>query len=125
MIRPIRRPDVPNPCPFSFILILRCRRLYQHWTAKYGETQLHFRAVLDVLFPGYDKAFQKVCNRTSLELLSRFPTPAELLAADREKVLNCSLATVKAKFGTKQSYCSCSRSLDTAYPIFMELKLKR
>ncbi len=63
-----------------------CRQ-YQHWTALYGETQLHFRAVLDLLFPGYDKAFQKVCTRTSLELLSRFPTPAELLAADPEEVL--------------------------------------
>lgn len=64
-----------------------CRQ-YQHWTALYGQTQLHFRAVLDLLFPGYDRAFQKVCNRTSLELLSRFPTPAELLSADPEEVLN-------------------------------------
>ena len=68
-----------------------CRQ-YQHWTALYGETQLHFRAVLDLLFPGYDKAFQKVCNRTSLELLSRFPTPAELLAAGPEEVLKLLLS---------------------------------
>lgn len=73
-----------------------CRQ-YQHWTALYGQTQLHFRAVLDLLFPGYDRAFQKVCNRTSLELLSRFPTPAELLSADPEEVLNLLLSNSRGR----------------------------
>lgn len=68
-----------------------CRQ-YHHWAALYGETQLHFHAVPNLLFPGYDKAFHKVCNCTSLELLSHFSTPSELLAADREEVLELLLA---------------------------------
>ncbi|OAB38586.1 transposase [Paenibacillus macquariensis subsp. defensor] len=73
-----------------------CRQ-YQHWTGLYGETQLHFRAVLGLLFPGYDKAFHKVCNRTSLELLSRYPTPKELLDADHEEVITLLLSNRRGR----------------------------
>lgn len=44
-------------------------------------------AVLDLLFPGYDGVFQNICNAASLELLSRFPTPNSILAADREELI--------------------------------------
>ncbi|MNJ63717.1 Transposase [compost metagenome] len=60
-------PQVELSDPVQKLRVI-CRQ-YQHWTGLYGEAQLHFRAVLDLLFPGYDKAFHKVCNRTSLELL--------------------------------------------------------
>ncbi|SMF79036.1 Transposase [Paenibacillus uliginis N3/975] len=73
-----------------------CRQS-QHWMGLYGETQLHFRAVLDLLFPGYDKAFHKVCNRTSLELLSRFPTPSELLAAEHEEIITLLLSNRRGR----------------------------
>lgn len=63
-----------------------CRQ-YQHWTKLFREVQQHFRAVLDLLFPGYDGVFQNICNAASLELLSRFPTPNSILAADREELI--------------------------------------
>jgi len=73
----------------SKILELRalCRQHYQ-CTALYGSVQVHFRSVLDlVLFPGYDKSFQNLCNPTSLQLLSTFPSPKTLLEANPEDVL--------------------------------------
>jgi transposase len=53
----------------------------------YGNVQLHFRSVLDLVFPGYDKAFQNLCNPTSLQLLSTFPSPQALLKANQEEIL--------------------------------------
>lgn len=50
-----------------------CRQ-YNHWKGLYGEVQLHFRSVLDLLFPGYDKVFHKICNPTSLRLLAAYST---------------------------------------------------
>jgi transposase len=70
------------------ILELRalCRQHYQCMDL-YGSVQLHFRSVLDLVFPGYDKAFQNLCNPTSLQLLSTFPTPQALLEASQEDIL--------------------------------------
>lgn len=63
-----------------------CRQYYQ-WSDLFGDVQTHFRTVLDLLFPGYDKVFHKVYNAASLELLSTFPTPQEVLAADPNELL--------------------------------------
>ncbi|MFC4777288.1 transposase [Paenibacillus sp. GCM10023252] len=63
-----------------------CRQHYQCMSL-YGTVQLQFRSVLDLVFPGYDKAFQNVCNTVSLQLLSTFPTPQFLLNASKEDVL--------------------------------------
>jgi len=49
--------------------------------------QVHFRSVLDLVFPGYDKAFHNLCNPTSLQLLSTFPSPKSLLEANPEDLL--------------------------------------
>lgn len=46
-----------------------------------------FRSILDLAFPGYDKAFQNIFNPSSLQLLSKFPSPSALLHADKEEVL--------------------------------------
>jgi transposase len=88
-------PEVELSDPVQQLRVI-CRQ-YQHWTGLYGETQLHFRAILDLIFPGYDKAFHKVCNRTSLELLSRYPTPKELLDADHEEVITLLLSNRKGR----------------------------
>ncbi len=88
-------PQVELSDPVQRLRVI-CRQ-YQHWTGLYGEAQLHFRAVLDLLFPGYDKAFHKVCNRTSLELLSRYPTPQELLDADHEEIIKVLLSNRRGR----------------------------
>ncbi|WP_245699682.1 IS110 family transposase [Paenibacillus glacialis] len=89
------QPQIELSDPVQQLRVI-CRQ-YQHWTGLYGETQLHFRAVLDLLFPGYDKAFHKVCNRTSLELLSRYPTPKELLDADHEEIISVLLSNRRGR----------------------------
>ncbi|MNO88964.1 Transposase IS116/IS110/IS902 family protein [compost metagenome] len=88
-------PQVELSDPVQQLRVI-CRQ-YQHWTGLYGEAQLHFRAVLDLLFPGYDKAFHKVCNRTSLELLSRYPTPKELLDAEHEEIIKVLLSNRRGR----------------------------
>ncbi|WP_157891889.1 hypothetical protein [Paenibacillus crassostreae] len=50
-----------------------------------------------LLFPGYDKAFHKVCNPTSLELLSRYPSPKELLDADHVEIITVLLSNRKGR----------------------------
>lgn len=61
-----------------------CRQL-DHWNEG---ARIQFRTVLDLLFPGYDKLFQKVCSPTSLRLLSQFPTPQAVLSASHEELLS-------------------------------------
>jgi len=63
-----------------------CRQYYQ-WSDLFGDVQTHFRTILDLIFPGYDKVFHKVYNAASLELLASFPTPQEVLTANRNVLL--------------------------------------
>jgi transposase len=85
------------------ILNLRalCRQHVQ-MTELYGRVQLHFRSVLDLVFPGYDRAFQNICNSTSLELLSQFPSPEALLSADPEMVLGILLHNRRGRAWNEQ-----------------------
>lgn len=79
----------PIQIPDSSVSELRalCRQHYQ-LTSLYGDVQLHFRSVLDLLFPGYERSFQNICNPTSLELLSHYSSPQDLIAADQNHVLS-------------------------------------
>lgn len=79
----------PIQIPDSVVSELRalCRQYYQ-FNSLYGDVQRHFRSVLDLLFPRYDRVFQNICNPTSLELLSHYPSPKDVLAADQEHVLS-------------------------------------
>jgi transposase len=63
-----------------------CRQYYQ-WSDLFGEVQTHFRTVIDLLFPEYDKVFHKDYNAASHELLSTFPTPQEVLTANPDELL--------------------------------------
>lgn len=49
--------------------------------------QLHYRAVLGLLFPSFGKAFAKIASPTALRLLSAFPTPKDILEADPDVLL--------------------------------------
>lgn len=62
-------------------------RQYDHICELFAETQLHFRAVLDVLFPGFDQVFRRICSPSALRLLSAYPTPQDILQADREVLI--------------------------------------
>ncbi|WP_040952710.1 IS110 family transposase [Gorillibacterium massiliense] len=63
-----------------------CRQ-YVNWTNLYSEVQLQFRSILDLVFPGYEKAFQNLFNPTSLQLIAAYPTPGDFLSADQDDVL--------------------------------------
>lgn len=78
-----------------------CRQHVQI-TELYGSVQLHFRSVLDLVFPGYDQAFQNICNPTSLELLSLFPSSEALLHADPEEVLRILLHNRRGRAWNEQ-----------------------
>jgi transposase len=72
-------------------IILELRNLCrQHigFSKLYTQTQLRFRSILDLLFPNYDQVFSDLCGKTSLDLLSRFPTPQSISTADREDLLS-------------------------------------
>ena len=78
-----------------------CRQHVQ-WTALYTDVQLHFRAVLDLAFPGYDQAFQNICNPTSLQLLLRFPSPDDLLRAGTEDIMQILLSNRRGRQWNEQ-----------------------
>jgi transposase len=63
-----------------------CRQ-HDALTNLYAETQLHFQAVLDLLFPGYDKVFSKTCCLSSLRILENYPSPKDVLDANREDLI--------------------------------------
>ena len=75
----------PHPQKTLELRVL-CRQYYQ-WSDLFSDVKTHFRTTLDLLFPGYDKVFHKVHNVASLELLSAFPTPQDVLEADRNELL--------------------------------------
>lgn len=64
-----------------------CRQ-HSNWTKLLSELQLQFRSILDLAFPGYDKAFQNIFNPTSLQLLTSFPSPSALITTDQEEVID-------------------------------------
>jgi transposase len=63
-----------------------CRQ-HAQWRALLSEVQLQFRSILDLAFPGYDRAFQNIFNPASTQLLTRFPSPLALRSADKEVVI--------------------------------------
>jgi transposase len=93
-----------------------CRQYYQ-WSDLFGDLHTHFRTVLDLLFPGHDMVFHKIHNAASLELLSNFPTPQDVLAADRTGLtyFGFSNKTAEVKLGTNRKSIICSQLLEKAY----------
>ena len=66
-------------------------RQHRHLNDLFTNVQLHFQAVLDLIFPGYDQLFSHTCCSTSLRILSAFPTPHAVLAADPEQLFDLML----------------------------------
>lgn len=80
-----------------------CRQ-YSNWMASLGEIQLQFRTILELAFPGYDKAFQNIFNPSSLQLLARFHSPFALLAADKEEVLKILIHNRRGRIWNEDKY---------------------
>ena len=79
------------PLDDSFSELRTLTRQHHHLNGLYTDVQLHFQAVLDLIFPGYDHLFRHTCCGTSLRILTTFPTPDAVLAADPEQLLTLML----------------------------------
>lgn len=83
----LQRPVVHIPMKPEVVELQCLCRQADSLNAMYTETQLHFQTILDLLFPSYSQVFSKLHCPSSLFLLSMFPSPKDVLAADREDVL--------------------------------------
>ncbi len=74
---------LPTKLPDSIVANLRnlCRN-YEGFNILYTEAVLRFRSILDMAFPNYDKLFSSVCSKVSLNFLSSFKTPQDVLNAN-------------------------------------------
>ncbi|MGF7060787.1 transposase [Brassicibacter mesophilus] len=79
---------VPAKLPDSIISNLRtaCRH-YEGFNFLYTEAILRLRSILDVVFPNYDKLFSSVSSKISLNFLSNFNTPEDVLNANFEELV--------------------------------------
>jgi len=62
-----------------------CRN-YEGINETYRELQLKFHSIVDLIFPRYDTVFYKLCTRTSLKILYNFPTPDDILNANKKEL---------------------------------------
>jgi transposase len=60
------------------------------------------KSVLQVVFPEYEKLFQKVCGPTSRALLRAFPGPGDLRAAPKRQVLKVLRDASRNHLGERQ-----------------------
>jgi len=62
-----------------------CRN-YEGINETFRELQLKFHSIVDLIFPRYDTVFYKLCSRTSLEIIYKFPTPNAILNANKKNL---------------------------------------
>jgi len=60
-------------------------------------------ALLDPVFPEYEKLFSDTFGASSMELLSQYTTPEELLAVDSKKLAGLLATTSHGRFGTTKA----------------------
>ncbi|MGF7059941.1 IS110 family transposase [Brassicibacter mesophilus] len=79
---------MPTKLPDSITSNLRtaCRH-YEGFNILYTEAILRLRSILDVVFPNYDKLFSSVSSKISLNFLSNFNTPENVLNANFEELV--------------------------------------
>jgi len=80
-----------------------CRQ-HSNWTKLLSEVQLQFRSILNLAFPGYDKAFQNIFNPTSLLLLTSFPSPSALISTDKEEVIDILMQNRRGRTWNEEKY---------------------
>lgn len=72
-------------------VVSEIRNLSRQWdgiNTQYAETQVRFRCIIDQVFPKLDKVFYEIACPTALSLISNFPTPKDILSADKEAIIN-------------------------------------
>lgn len=89
---------IPTKLPQSNIINLRdtCRQ-YEGFNILYTETFLRLRTILDLVFPNYDKLFSSVSSKVSLNFLTNFQTPQDVLNANFEALVESLRVTTRTK----------------------------
>lgn len=88
----------PAKLPDDIIINLRniCRQ-YEGFNILYTEAVLRLRSILDVVFPNYDKLFSSVSSKISLNFLSKFKTPEDVLNADFNDLVSALIVRGRSK----------------------------
>lgn len=78
---------IPSKISNTVLDLRNLCRQYEGFNTLYTEAQLRFRSTLDLVFPNYDKVFSHLCCKTSLTLISNFPTPKAVLTAPKADLI--------------------------------------
>lgn len=62
-------------------------RTLSHLTEQRVDLSNQLRATLEQIWPGYEKVFNQVDSKTSLEILTQYPSPDSLIAANQDKIV--------------------------------------
>ncbi|MGI8420051.1 MAG: IS110 family transposase [Candidatus Levyibacteriota bacterium] len=91
-----------TPLPGEEILILRnLSRFRMELVFQASDVKRKVIAVLDVLFPEFEKLFSDVFGKASLALLSESPTPEEIVALDEKKLTRLLETASRKKLGVQ------------------------
>lgn len=85
------------------------RNLCRQWdgiNTQYAESKVRFRRILDQVFPKLQNLFRDIACPTMLALISSFPTPKDILNADRKAIIDVLRIS-------KHSFKWCEEKCDT------------
>lgn len=91
-----------TPLPGEEILILRnLSRFRMELVFQASDVKRKVIAVLDVLFPEFEKLFSDVFGKTAIAVLQESPTPEDIVALDEEKLTELLETTSRKKLGSE------------------------
>lgn len=119
-----------TPLPGEEILTLRnLSRFRMELVFQSSDVKRKVIAVLDVLFPEFEKLFSDVFGKSALAVLRESPTPEEVVALDEEKLIELLEKTSRKRLGIdtakklKSAAASSIGSTFTTKALVFELKL--
>jgi transposase len=91
-----------TPLPGEEILMLRnLSRFRMELVFQSSDVKRKVIAVLDVLFPEFEKLFSDVFGKTALAVLKEFPTPEEIVELDETKLTHLLETASRKKLGSE------------------------
>lgn len=93
-----------TPLPGEEILTLRnLSRFRMELVFQSSDVKRKVIAVLDVLFPEFEKLFSDVFGKTALAILTNHPTPEEIVSLDEQKLIALIETTSKKRLGEQKA----------------------
>lgn len=77
-----------SPLESHIVELRSLSRQYVRFSNLYTNTQNQLTSILDLVFPHFGQAFSHIRGKTAMNVLSLFPTPASILSASREHLLD-------------------------------------